>query len=154
MKTSAALTVIAALALAGPAAAAKTTTYKGKTSAGHPITIKVKNKKIRYILGGVRMSCLPIQGGGRSLGGSDVFGLEGSMPLKRHQSHSPMGKTAFHWREVTMKHDLWLKRRGTGGVISGRMRLQYQYMISKFPIGTFSIYSCLGGATFKAKARP
>ena len=54
---------------------------------------------------------------------------------------------------VTRKHDLWLKPRGRGGVISGRMRLQYQFMISKFPIGTFSIYSCLGGATFKAKIR-
>ena len=152
-KTTTALAVIAALALAGPAAAAKTTTYKGKTSAGHPITIKVKKNKIRYILGGVRMSCLSIQGGGAPMGGSDVFGLEGSMPVKRHQSHSVMGKTAFHWREVTMKHDLWLKRRGKGGVISGRMRLQYQFMISKFPIGTFSIYSCLGGGTFRAKAR-
>ena len=153
MKTITALTVIAALALAGPAAAAKTTTYKGKTSAGHPVTIKVKNKKIKEIVGGVRMSCIPIQGGGRTFGGSDVFGLGGSMPLKRHQSHTVMGKPAFHWREVSQKHDFWLKRRGKGGVISGRMRLQYQYMISKFPIGTFSIYSCLGGATFKAKAR-
>ena len=100
------------------------------------------------------MSCIPIQGGGAPMGGSDIFGLQGiSWSLKRHQSLSVMGKPAFHWREVTQKHDLWLKRRGKGGVISGRMRLQYQFMISKFPIGTFSIYSCLGGATFKAKAR-
>ena len=33
------------------------------------------------------------------------------------------------------------------------MRLQYQFLVSKFPIGTFSIYSCLGGDTFKATAR-
>ena len=154
-KTITFLAVIAALTLAGPAAAAKTTTYKGKTSAGHPATIKVKNNRIRYILGGVRMSCIPIQGGGRPLGGSDIFGVEGmSWSLnKRHHSISVMGKPAFHWREVTQKHDLWLKRRGKGGVISGRMRLQYQFLVSKFPIGTFSIYSCLGGATFKATAR-
>ncbi len=153
-KTITALTVIACLALAGPAAAAKTTTYKGKTSAGHPITIKTKNKKITYILGGVRMSCIPIQGGGRTYGGSDIFGLHKiAWSLKRDHSLSVMGKPAFHWREVTQKHDLFLKRRGKGGVISGRMRLQYQFLISKFPIGTFSIYSCLGGATFKAKAR-
>ena len=155
-KTTTAIAVIAALALAGPAAAAKTTTYKGKTSAGHPITVKVKNKKINYILGGVRISCLSIQGGGAPTGGSDIFGLHKiAWALKRgHHSLSVMGKPAFHWREVTQKHDLWLKRRGKGGLISGRMRLQYQFMISKFPIGTFSIYSCLGGATFKAKARP
>ena len=152
-KTTTALAVIAALVLAGPVAAAKTTTYKGKTSAGHPITIKVKSNKIRNIVGGIRMSCLSIQGGGAPMGGSEVFGLEGSMPLKPHQSYSVMGKPAFHWKEVTMKHDLWLTRRGKGGVISGRMRLQYSFLISKYPIGTFSIYSCLGGATFEAKAR-
>ena len=33
------------------------------------------------------------------------------------------------------------------------MRQQYEFMISKFPIGTFSIYSCLGGAKFTAKAQ-
>jgi hypothetical protein len=152
-KTITFLAVIAALALAGPAAAAKTTTYKGKTSAGHPITIKVKANKIRFIEGGVRMSCIPIQGGGAPKGGSEVFGLQGKIPLKRHQSYSLMGTPAFHWKEVTIKHDLWLKRRGKGGVISGRMRLQYSFLVSKFPIGTFSIYSCLGGATFKATAR-
>ncbi len=153
-KTITALTVIAALALAGPAAA-KTTTYKGKTSAGNPITIKVKNNKINYILGGVRMSCLSIQGGGAPMGGADIFGIHKmAWSLKRgHHSIKVMGKPAFHWREVTQKHDLFLKRRGKGGVISGRMRLQYSFLISKFPIGTFSVYSCLGGATFKAKAR-
>ena len=62
-----------------------------------------------------------------------------------------MGKPAFHYNEVTMNHDLWLKRRG-GGVMTGRMRLQYQFLIPKYPPGTFAIYSCLGGATFKAKA--
>ena len=39
------------------------------------------------------------------------------------------------------------------GRITGRMRLQYSFLIPKYPIGTFTIYSCLGGATFKAKAR-
>jgi hypothetical protein len=32
------------------------------------------------------------------------------------------------------------------------MRLQYQFLIPKYPPGTFVIYSCLGGAKFKAKA--
>jgi hypothetical protein len=34
------------------------------------------------------------------------------------------------------------------------MRLQYSFLIPKYPIGTFTIYSCLGGGTFKAKTRP
>ena len=63
-----------------------------------------------------------------------------------------MGKPAFHYNEVTMKHDLWVTR-GAGGRLNGKMRLQYSFLIPKYPIGTFTIYSCLGGATFKAQPR-
>ena len=150
MKLAAPLTVIALLAVAGPAFAAKAVDYKGKTSSGHKITFKVKNGRVHDLVGGIRMSCISIQGGGSPLGGSEIFGFNGSVPLKAHNRFSFMGKPAFHYNEVTMNHDLWLKRRA-GGVISGRMRLQYSFLIPKYPIGTFSIYSCAGGATFKAK---
>jgi hypothetical protein len=73
--------------------------------------------------------------------------------VRPHLSYSFMEKPAFHYNEVTMKNDLWLKRRGKR-TITGRMRLQYSFLIPKYPIGTFTIYSCLGGGTFKAKARP
>ena len=148
MKKTAITSLVAAALMVAPGVA-HGATYKGKTSSGHPVTIKVDGNRIKEIVGGVRVSCLPIQGGGMPMGGSDVFGLKGTMRIKPFQSHSVMGKPAFHWREVTQKHDLWLKRRGEG--YSGRMRLQYQFMISKFTPGTFSIYSCAGGATFKAK---
>ena len=152
-KSITAITAITALALAGPASAGKSVTYKGKTSSGHQVTFKVKNKRIHDLTAGIRMSCIPIQGGGRPLGGSEVFGFRGQLPLKRHQSYSFMEKPAFHYNEVTMKNDLWLKRRGKR-TISGRMRLQYSFLVPKYPIGTFSIYSCLGGGTLRAKARP
>ena len=51
-----------------------------------------------------------------------------------------------------MQNDLWPKRSGKP-TISGRMRLQYSSLVPKYPIGTFATYSCLGGGTFKAKAR-
>jgi hypothetical protein len=51
-----------------------------------------------------------------------------------------------------MKHDLWLERSGKAAM-SGRMRLQYSYLVPKFTPGTFSIYSCLGEGTFTTKAR-
>jgi hypothetical protein len=151
-KTITSLTAVAVLALAGPASAAKSVTYKGKTSSGHKVTFKVKNKRIHDLTAGIRMSCIPIQGGGRPTGGSEVFGFRGSLPVRRHQSYSFMEKPAFHYNEVTMKNDLWLKRRGKR-TITGRMRLQYSFLVPKYPIGTFTIYSCLGGGTFKAKAR-
>ncbi len=146
------LTAIAALSLAGPAGAAKSVTYTGKTSSGHKVTFKVKNKRLHDLTAGIRMSCIPIQGGGRPLGGSEVFGFRGSLPIRRHLSYSFMEKPAFHFNEVTMKNDLWLKRRGKR-TMTGRMRLQYSFLVPKYPIGTFTIYSCLGGGTFKAKAR-
>ena len=145
------LTVIAALALAAPAGAAKPVTYEGKTSSGHKVTFKVRNNRIHDLTAGIRMSCIPIQGGGRALGGSEVFGFRGSLPVRRQLSYSFMEKPAFHYNEVTMKNDLWLKRRGKR-TITGRMRLQYSFLVPKYPIGTFTIYSCLGGGTFKARA--
>jgi hypothetical protein len=33
----------------------------------------------------------------------------------------------------------------------GKLRWQYEFLIPKYPIGTFSIYSCLGEGTFTAK---
>ena len=147
---SVAVAVLGVLAFAVPAQAAKSVTYKGKTSSGHKVTFTVKNKKIHNLTAGVRMSCIPIQGGGAPTGGSEIFGFRGKVPFKRHVKWSFMGKPAFHYNEVTMNHQLWTKKR-PGGRIRGRMRLQYQFLIPKYPIGTFVIYSCLGGATYKAK---
>jgi hypothetical protein len=149
-KMAAPLTVVALLAMAGTAAAAKPVTYKGKTSSGHKITFQVKNGRVHDLVGGVRMACVPIQGGGTPVGGPEIFGFKGSIPLKAHNHFSFMSKPAFYYNEVTMNHDLWMTRHGK--TITGKMRLQYEYLIPKYTPGTFSIYSCLGGATFKAKA--
>ena len=149
-KMAAPLTVVALLGVAGPAFAAKGVNYKGKTSSGHKITFQVKNGRVHDLVGGIRVSCVAIQGGGSPLGGVEAFGFKGSVPLKAHNRFSFMGPAAFSFNEVTRNHELWLKRRGKG-VITGRMRLQYEFLVPKYTPGTFSIYSCLGGATFKAK---
>jgi len=145
------LAAAAALAVAAAPASARTVKYAGKSDSGHKVTFTVKNGKIHDLTAGVRSSCLSIQGGGAPMGGPEIFGFSGSLPLKAHNRYTFEDKPAFHWREVTTNHDLWVKRRGN--TIKGRMRKQYQFMISKFPIGTFSIYSCLGEATFTAKGR-
>ena len=149
-KMIAPLTLVALLGVAGPALAAKPVKYQGKTSSGHKITFTVKNGRVHDLVGGIRMACVAIQGGGSPLGGVEVFGFKGSVPFKKHNSFSFMGQPAFYYNEVTMNNDLWLKRAGKGK-INGRMRLQYEFLIPKYTPGTFSIYSCLGGATFKAK---
>jgi hypothetical protein len=148
-KLAAPLTVVALLAMAGTASASKAVNYKGKTSSGHPIKFQVKNGRVVDLVGGIRMACISIQGGGAPMGGVEVFGFKGSVPLKAHNHYTFMEKPAFYYNEVTMNNDLWLKR--SGKAITGRMRLQYEFLIPKYTPGTFSIYSCLGGATFKAK---
>src|SRR3954466_13622964 len=130
------LTVIALLALAASANASKAVTYKGKTSSGHKITFQIKNGRIHDLTAGIQMTCLPIQGGGTPTGGVEVFGFRGSLKVKPHLRYSFMEKPAFYYNEVTMQNDLWLKRRGNR-TIAGRMRLQYSFLISKYPIGTF-----------------
>jgi hypothetical protein len=150
-KTITPLTVIALLALAAPASAGKTMNYKGRTSSGHNVTFQVKHGRIHDLTAGIRMSCIPIQGGGTPTGGAEVFGFRGSLRVRPHLSYSFMEKPAFYYNKVTMKNDLWLKQRGKR-TITGRMRLQYSFLIPKYPIGTFTVYSCLGGGTFKATA--
>lgn len=151
MRIAPVLAAAATLALAAPASA-KPVKYVGKTSSGHRITFTVNKGRVHDLTAGVRTSCLAIQGGGAPIGGPEIFGFRGSVPFRAHNRYTFMEKPAFHYNEVTMNNDLWLKRRG-GGVISGRMRLQYEFLIPKYPPGTFSTYSCLGGATFKARAR-
>ncbi|HYH58962.1 MAG TPA: hypothetical protein VD790_07050 [Thermoleophilaceae bacterium] len=141
--------LVAAVAMTSTASA-KSVDYVGKTDSGHKVTFTLKNKRMHELRAGVRMSCIPIQGGGAPTGGSEIFGFRGKTRMKRHIEFSFMSKPAFHYNEVTMNHDVWTKRR-PGGVIKGRMRLQYEFLIPKYPIGTFTIYSCLGGARFKTK---
>jgi len=149
MKKTAIISLVAAVLMVLPGVA-HGATYKGKTSSGHPLTMKIDKGKLRYFLAGLRSACIPIQGGGAPLGGVETFGVESTiLRPKAHNHFTLTGKPAFGFREVTLNHDLWLQRRGTG--YSGRMRYQYQFMVPKFTPGTFSIYSCLGGATFKAK---
>jgi len=145
------LAIAAAFAVTAAPASARSVKYVGKSTSGHKVTFTLKNGRIHDLTAGIRTSCLSIQGGGAPLGGSEIFGFTGSLPLKAHNRYTFEEKPAFHWREVTVNHDLWIKRRGN--TIKGRMRQQYEFMISKFPIGTFSIYSCLGGAKFTAKAQ-
>ena len=145
------LAATAALVVTAPASA-RPVKYAGKTSSGHKITFTVNKGRVHDLTAGLRRSCLSLQGGGFPLGGAEVFGFRGSVPFRPHNRFTFMEKPAFHPNEVTKNNDLWLKRRDAR-TISGRMRLQYSFLIPKFPIGTFTTYSCLGGATFRARAQ-
>lgn len=129
--TTALLCLVALLALPATASAAKPVKYAGKTSSGHKVTFKL-----------VRASRPSISSPARPSPASRSRAWE--FPVK--------AKPAFHYNEVTMNYRVTSKKL-RNGTIKGHLRWQYELLIPKYPMGTFSIYSCLGEATFTAKPR-
>lgn len=152
MRKLIALAAVAALFVAAaPAAhAAKGIAYKGKTSGGNVIKFRYAKNKMWNVKTGVPMNCLPIQGIGKPQMGLDLWtadwlkiGLKGLKVTEKSGS-------SLHYNEVTKNHTIFT-RRSRSGVISGSIRVQYSFLIPKYPIGTFSIYSCLGNMKFSAR---
>jgi hypothetical protein len=145
-------TVLAAAAvlaaLPAGALAAKPVNYKGKTSSGHKVTFKLKGKQVKSFVTGAPVTCIPIQGTGQNFVGAEPMHMW--FTVNKTQEWKAELKPAFHWREVTMNFRMKSKKL-RNGTIKGHLRWQYEFMVSKFPIGTFVIYSCLGEATWSAK---
>jgi len=151
--TTALLAIAAVCALAVPAgaAAAKPVKYAGKTSSGHKVTFKlVNNKKAVDFVTGAPVTCIPIQGGGQPFVGAEP--LVYTILINRKVEFKSHIKPAFYYNEVEANFR-FITKKLRNGTIKGSMRWQYEFLIPKYPIGTFSIYSCLGEATFTAKPR-
>ena len=146
------MALVAALAVAAPASAAEGVKYVGKTDSGHKVTFTKKGKNIHRMTAGIRMSCLPIQGGGAPMTGAEIWSFTGHVPAFKHVKFSYMAKPAFHYNEVTWNLEME-SRKARNGAIKGRLRAVYGFLIPKYPIGTFSVYSCAGGAKFKASPK-
>lgn len=148
--TTALLAVAAVCALAVPAGAAatKTVKYVGKTSSGHKLTFNLKGKQISKFVTGAPVTCIPIQGGGQNFVGAEPMLLW--FGVNRKVEFDAEIKPAFYYNEVTM-HFRVITKKFKNGTIKGSLRWQYEFLIPKYPIGTFSIYSCLGEAKFQAK---
>ena len=148
--TATVLAVAALCAVALPAsAAAKPVKYAGKTSSGHKVTFKlVRGKQAVDFVTGAPVTCIPIQGGGQSFVGAEP--LVYTFQINRTVEFQSKIKPAFYYNEVTANFRFTSKKL-RNGTIKGHLRWQYEFLIPKYPIGTFSIYSCLGEATFSAK---
>jgi hypothetical protein len=115
--------VICALAVPAGAMAAKPVKYVGKTDAGHKVTFRSS----------------------ASTPWPNTWVL-----LNRTAKFELMRVPAFYWNEVTNHYQISNKKH-RNGTITGTLRNVYEFLVPKYPIGTFSIYSCLGEATFQAK---
>ena len=152
MKKVATIMVCAGLLVGAAPATAKKVSYVGKTSAGHKITFKVKGSRIYNPVAGIPTTCLPIQGGGAPQVGVDVMHPLGWVKLGESLDFYTEEKPFAFYNEVKLNQRFTSKGRA-GGQITGALRMQYQFMVPKFTPGTFSIYSCLGEATFKASPK-
>src|SRR5918997_2189855 len=149
--TTALLCLVALVAVPATASAAKPVSYAGKTSSGHKVTFKLKNgKQVLNFTTGAPVTCIPIQGGGQNFVGAEPLVLW--FPVNGTEEFQVKAKPAFYYNEVTMNFRVRSKKL-RNGTVRGHLRWQYQFLIPKYPIGTFSIYSCLGEATFSAKPR-
>ena len=148
------LAAVAALAAVAPAANAahKGTPYKGKASGGEKVTFTLYKNRLYDFITGVPTTCISIQGGGAPMTGMEFWNFTDIRLGLKDFKWSEQSKPSFFYNEVTRNHTLTVQRAGKGR-IKGKIRVQYEFMIPKYPIGTFSIYSCLGEATFSAKAK-
>lgn len=145
------LALLAVLVFVPAAQAGKAVKYEGKTASGHKITFTLKGKRLYNMESGIAVSCISIQGGGAPTGGVETFSYSGWVELGPEREFSFMKKPALYYNEVTTNHTLSTALNPKNGVITGTQRIQYEFLIPKYPIGTFSIYSCLGEGSFKAR---
>jgi hypothetical protein len=151
MRTLIAVTVAAVLlAAAAPAANAKAVPYKGKTTGGHEMTFTYSKGKMRNVSTAVPMTCLSIQGGGAPISGAELWQFTWiKVPLTKY-TWSETSKPSLYYSDVKRTHTV-TTRRARNGKISGSIRVQYSFLIPKYPIPSFAIYSCLGNTKFSAK---
>ncbi len=146
------IAVAALFAAAAPSAsAASGVKYAGKGSGGQKVSFRLAKGKMWDFATGIPMQCLSIQGGGAPISGAEPWSAGWVRLGLRDYKIQDFAKPAFHWSEVTRNHTLNTSRRRRDGSITGSIRLQYSFMIPKFPIGTFSIYSCLGHTKWTAR---
>lgn len=152
MRKTASILVVAGLLIGAGDAAAKSATYVGKTSSGHKITFKLRGNKVVNPEAGIGVTCLPIQGGGTPKTGADYMYPLIKIRLGTTKKFKTEQTPAFYFRKVLVNQQFSSRRR-RGGLITGKLRMQYSFLISKYPIGTFNVYSCLGTATYRARPK-
>jgi hypothetical protein len=145
---------LAAAMLPAAASAAKPVKYVGKTTGGHKITFTLYKggKRIKNLVTATPTQCLSIQGGGAPVSGMDLWNPAISFPVNQADLEwkEENAKSGFYYNPVTKNYKFSTKKL-RNGTIRGQLRQQFQFLIPKYPIGTFTIYSCLGTTKFSAR---
>jgi hypothetical protein len=145
-KTATAFALIATLALAGPAAAAKAPKYKGKTKEGTKVSFVLSGKKHQWVdqfRSSVPTTCVSAQGGNPR-----VFIHSWSPPYKYLLGYAAKVK---YTDPYTTTYKISTKR-VSKKKIKGKLSLNYS-MLANNTFGGYHILTCYGTASFTAKTR-
>ena len=156
-RTAALLAVsVAAVGLALPAgaSAARAVHYVGKTTGGHKVTFDLyrAGTRIKNLFTATPVSCLAMQSGYSPMGGMDSWNPPISFPVNQDNLKwkDEKANTGFYYNHVTKNYE-FSTRKLRNGTIRGTLRQQFQFLVPKYPPGTFVIYGCLGVTRFTAK---
>jgi hypothetical protein len=109
-------------------------------------------KRIKWLETATPTQCLPIQGGGSPMSGMDLWNPPIAFPVNQADLEWTEENTTsgFYYNPLTKNYKFSTKKL-RNGTIKGKLRQQFEFLIPKYPIGTFIIYSCLGTTEFTAK---
>jgi hypothetical protein len=141
-RTATALALVAALALAGPAAA-KAPKYKGKTKEGTKVSFVLSGKGGKWLdqfKSSVPTTCVSAQGGNPK-----VFIHSWAPPYKYRLGYSAKVK---YTDPYTTTYKISTKR--SGKKVKGKLSLNYSMLASNTFEG-YHILTCYGTASFTAK---
>lgn len=144
-----ALASVACAAIAAPAAAqaAKSTTYRGKTREGNPISFRVAGSRISHLSAYVSTLCLATEG--MPLSGTDPFDPPGSFRIGRDQEvKAKRANAIWNTADVTKNFHVTAKR-DKKGRITGKLHVDYPFLMIVYSYPIYGRpYVCTGDTTF------
>jgi hypothetical protein len=148
--TRIALATVACASIAAPAAAqaaSKSTTYRGKTREGNPISFRVTGSRISHLSAYVSTLCLATEG--TPLSGTDPFDPPGSFRVGRAQeTKAKRANAIWNTADVTKNFHVTTKR-DRKGRITGKLHVDYSFLMIVFDYTIYGRpYVCTGDTTF------
>ena len=91
-----------------------------------------------------------MQSGYSPMGGMDSWNPPISFPVNQDNLKwkDEKANTGFYYNHVTKNYE-FSTRKLRNGTIRGTLRQQFQFLVPKYPPGTFVIYGCLGVTHFR-----
>ena len=148
-KAIAALAAATLLVVGAPAAQAKPVDYKGKTEGGSSIKFKRSGNKIRSINSAVPVVCVSSTSS-QTKAGADIYRPGGSFKLGKTGKRKIMQRSAMGYGKLT-KNYKFSSKRGRGGKITGKLDVNFSYLVPS--LYGMTIYICRGVTDYSAKPR-